>query len=106
MNEQPSELSPPQPPREEHWKARSTWVRLFFMVVIAIFYGVSRLIMTIVVVVQFLHVLFTGQTNPKLRDLGQSLAIYTYQIVRYLCFNSEERPFPFDAPWPSPTQEL
>jgi hypothetical protein len=60
---------------------------------------------TVVVVVKFFHVLFTGETNPRLLELGRSLATYTYQIVEYLTFNTEVRPFPFDAEWPtSPLQ--
>jgi len=44
--------------------------------------------------------LFTAETNKALEQLGQSLATYTYQIVRYLTYNTEERPFPFDLDWP------
>jgi hypothetical protein len=92
-------------PLEQHLKSRSTWLRLFFMIVVGILYAVSRLIVTVVVVVQFFHVLFTGETNPRLLELGRSLATYTYQIVDYLTFNTEVRPFPFDAEWPtSPLQ--
>jgi len=51
--------------------------------------------------VQFFWVLFTGNTNANLLDLGQSLATYTYQIIGYLTFTTEVRPFPIDADWPS-----
>jgi hypothetical protein len=85
---------------ESHLKSRSTWLRLFFMIVLGFFYGVSRIVTVVVVVAQFCHVLFTGETNRPLRDLGLSLATYTYEIVCYLTFNTEQRPFPFDAPWP------
>jgi len=87
-------------PLEEHLKARSTWVRLLFMIVIALCSAVARLVVTGVVVLQFFHVLFTGETNPRLKDLGLSLARYVYQVVEYLTFNTEVRPFPFDADWP------
>ena len=85
---------------ENHLRSRSTWLRLFFMIVLAFFYGVSRLVTMVVVVAQFCHVLFTGETNRPLRNLGLSLATYTYQIVCYLTFNTEQRPFPFDSEWP------
>jgi hypothetical protein len=49
---------------------------------------------------QFFSVLFTAETNKPLVTFGQSLATYTYQIVRYLTFNTEQRPFPFDLEWP------
>ncbi len=82
-------------------KSRSTWRRLFFMIVVAILYGVSRIVVGAVVVLQFFWVLFTGETNKKLEELGQALATYTYQVIRYLTFNTEERPFPFDTDWPA-----
>jgi len=54
-----------------------------------------------VVVLQFFWLLFSGHTNKKLEHLGQALATYTYQIIRYLTYNTEERPYPFDADWPT-----
>jgi hypothetical protein len=44
--------------------------------------------------------LFTGATNARLREFGQSLAVFIYQIVLFVTFNSDERPFPF-GPWPA-----
>ena len=85
---------------KEHVKQRSTWLRLFFMLVVVLLYTVSRIVIGVVVLLQFFWVLFTGETNRQLEAFGQSLATYTYQIVRYLTFNTEERPFPFDLDWP------
>ena len=81
-------------------KAKSTWLRLFFILVIALLYSVSRLVVGAVVLLQFFFVLFTGKTNNQLLSFGQSLSTYTYQVVCYLTFNTEERPFPFDIEWP------
>jgi hypothetical protein len=98
------ELPPEQPtgnrPIGEHLKSPNTWMRLLFMIVMGLLYGISRLVVSAVIVIQFFHVLFTGQKNQPLLGLGQSLATYTYQIVLYLTFASEVRPFPFDADWP------
>lgn len=87
-------------PLKENVKAHSTWLRLFFMIVVTALYAVSRVVVGMVVVLQFFWVLFTGNANPLLENFAQSLATYTYQIIRYLTFVSEERPFPFDADWP------
>ena len=89
---------------EDNLKSRSTWLRLVFMIAIVLLYGLSRFVVGAVVVLQFLWLLFTGEPNARLTSLGQSLATYTYQIVRYLTLNTETRPFPFDADWPSPAQ--
>ena len=85
---------------KHNMKASSTWVRLFFMIVVVMLAAVSRVVVGVVVVLQFFFVLFTAESNKKLEGLGQSLATYTYQIIRYLTFNTEERPYPFDADWP------
>jgi len=85
----------------ENVQSGSTWMRLFFMIVVVFLYSISRIVVGAVVVVQFFWVLFTGNTNANLLDLGQSLATYTYQIIGYLTFTTEVRPFPIDADWPS-----
>ena len=99
----PEAPAPDQPDNsfKEHVKARSTWLRLFFMLVVIVLYGVSRVVVGAVVLLQFFWVLLTGKTNQRLEQLGQALATYTYQIIRYLTFTSEKRPFPFDMDWPS-----
>ena len=84
-NERKSEL-------ERNVTSRSTWLRLLFMILFAFLYGLSRLVTAAVVIIQFFHVLFTGGTNGQLKAFGHSLAIYSYQIIEYLTFNSESRP--------------
>ena len=85
---------------KENLKKRSTWLRLFFMLVVVLLYSVSRIVVSVVVLLQFFWVLFSGETKKQLEIFGLSLATYTYQIIRYLTFNTEERPFPFDLDWP------
>jgi Domain of unknown function (DUF4389) len=97
-SEKPSDL-------EQNLRARSTWLRLVFMIVIAICNELARLVGSAIVLLQFLHVLFTGKPNERLKDVGLSLAQYVYQVVEYLTFNTEVRPFPFDAEWPAPRRQ-
>ena len=85
---------------EENIKSRSTWVRLLFMILFAAIWSVSRLVVAAVVAIQFCIVLFTGASNSRLRTFGQSLATYSYQLVAYLTFVTEEQPFPFND-WPT-----
>ena len=84
---------------EHNLKQRGTWQRLLFMLLFLFLWGVSRVVTAAVVLLQFLWVLFCGETNPQLLKLGQGLATYSYQIVLYLTYNTEERPFPF-IDWP------
>ena len=109
-NDQPMDHVPPDAPAderqgsselEENVKQKSTWVRLFFMLVLAFLYGMSRLVIAAVIVIQFFYVLLTGETRAQLKSFGHSLAIYSYQVIDYLTFNTDEKPFPFAGDWPT-----
>jgi len=86
---------------EHHLKSRSTWLRLVFMVIFYVLISVAAMVTTVVVVLGFFWLLFTGETNARLKSTGQGLATYLSQIIRYLTFNSDDKPFPFDMEWPS-----
>jgi hypothetical protein len=77
----------------------NTWIRGAYMLLFGLLLVAGRLIISLVVVVQFLFVLFTGSDNDNLRNLGQGLGKWVYQTLIFLTFNSEKKPFPFDE-WP------
>lgn len=83
----------------ENLKAQSTWIRGLYMLIYALCYSIAVMVLSAIVVFQFLLKLFTGDTNDRLRKLGQGLSTYVYQILQYLNFNSEYQPYPFGA-WP------
>lgn len=78
----------------------NTWIRGAYMLLFGLLLVAARLIISLVVVVQFLFVLFTGSDNDNLRNLGQGLGKWVYQTLMFLTFNNEEKPFPFDE-WPT-----
>lgn len=90
----------------ESLKSRSIWLRLFFMLVMAFLFSVSRVVVAVIAALQFFWVLFTQEKNPKLMSLGQALAIYASQVTLYLTFNSDQRPFPFDMDWPENSKSI
>ena len=92
-------------PIEENLKSRATWTRLLFMVISSILVWLASLVGMVVVVLGFLMVLFTGEVNRELRSVGQSLAAYIYENIRFLTFNTDDRPFPFGNKWPSGDSE-
>ena len=107
-NDQPMDHAPPEMGAEsepgsieKNVKQRSTWLRLVFMIILAFIYGLSRLVIGAVVVIQFFYVLLTGEAKEQLKSFGHSLAIYSYEIVDFLTFNTEVKPFPFDGDWPT-----
>ena len=88
-------------PIEDNLKSKATWTRFLFMVICSILVWLASIVGAVVVVFGFLMVLFTGEVNRELRGVGQSLAAYIYENIRYLTFNTDERPFPFGGEWPS-----
>jgi hypothetical protein len=80
--------------------SRKTWLRGLYMVLFAVIYSVTEVVIGAVVILQFLFTLVTGQTNARLLQFGRSLSRYVYQIMLFFTFNSEDLPFPFNE-WPS-----
>jgi hypothetical protein len=67
------------------------------MLVIGLCYVVTRFVFFPVVLLQFFWVLFTGETNKHIHAISQWIATYTYQMMMYLAFNTDEKPFPFSS---------
>ncbi len=88
-------------PIEKNLKSRATWKRLLFMAISYILVSLASLVGTFIVVFGFVWVLFTGEVNRELRQVGRSLAAYIYENVMFLTFNTEDMPFPLGKPWPS-----
>lgn len=84
---------------KDNLKQQSTWMRGLYMLIFAVFYSIAEVVLFAIVVFQFLLKLFSGETNPRLEKLGQSIATYVYQIIQFLTFNSEYQVYPFGA-WP------
>lgn len=84
---------------KENLKAKGTWKRGLLMLLFAIIYSVTEVLLVAVVIFQFGARLITGKTNQRLLNLGQSLATYIYQIILFETFKTEEMPYPFEV-WP------
>jgi len=78
---------------------RDIWIRALFMVFFAIAYSLAKAVVVLLVLFQFVTILFTGQPNQNALKLGNTLSTYVYQILWFQTFNTESRPFPF-SDWP------
>lgn len=84
----------------EYLTTKGTWIRGFFMCIFfAIVYYLLILLIAAIAIFQFGSLLFTGKLNVLLIDFGQSLSVYSQQIISFLTYNSEQKPFPFTE-WP------
>jgi hypothetical protein len=90
---------------KESLKDNSTWMRVLYMAIFVIIFNIVELLIAALVIFQVLVLLFTGEKNQRLLGFGSMLSLYVYRILRYLTFNSEEKPFPF-TDWDSEGTEL
>ena len=81
------------------YKNTQTWMRGLFMLLFVFFYHLAVTLLGAVAIIQFAWVLATGRHNPQLTEFGAGLSRFFYQLVRFLTFNSDTKPFPF-SDWP------
>ncbi|MCW8943726.1 MAG: DUF4389 domain-containing protein [Sedimenticola sp.] len=81
-------------------KTKEIWYRGIYMLLFLIILGLVKGVVFIVTVIQFILVAVNKTTNSHLRDFGQGLSTYLYNINQFLTFNSNSKPFPFEE-WSS-----
>ena len=84
---------------KENAQNKDTWLRGLFIVVFGIIFYFLYIVIWLTVIFQFLTKVLTGELNDNLTRFSQSLTRFAFQILLYITFQSEERPFPF-SPWP------
>ena len=84
---------------KQRLQKNETWQRGLYMLFFILIYGVTKFLITGVMLFQFVAIILTGKMNEQLLKFGQNLCTYIYEITIYLTFNSEHRPFPFNE-WP------
>ncbi len=77
-----------------------TWLRGFFMLLFVIVLGAAKGVVVGLVIFQFLTRLLTGAVNERLVHFSEHLAQYISQTVLYICYVTEEKPYPF-SDWPT-----
>lgn len=80
----------------DNLKQPSHWVRLPFMLAFGfVLYLIFVPVVLVVMAAQILFALLTGESNRNLRGLGSVVQQYVSQIVDYITYNSDTRPYPF-----------
>ena len=79
---------------------RDKWMRLLYIVIYAVLFQLAEILLGVVVILQFLIHLVTGAPNPGLREFGHRTGKWLRQVVHFVSYASEERPWPFGQTWP------
>lgn len=80
----------------ENLREPSAWIRVLFMVGFAlVLHLIVGPIIIVLMIVQALFKLITSETNFNLRRFGKALGQWVYEVIQFLTYNSQEKPFPF-----------
>ncbi|MED6333336.1 MAG: DUF4389 domain-containing protein [Pseudomonadota bacterium] len=79
-------------------KQGSAWVRVILMIAFAVvLYVIIPAIVLVLMLTQTLFVFITGDSNDNLRVLGTALSKYIFEVLQFLSYASDNRPFPFSG---------
>ncbi len=73
--------------------------RIFYTVLFAFIGWMSLWVFAFVVLIQFGFLLITGQVNKNLKGFNQEVGLFIYDMIKYLSFQTNQKPFPF-RDWP------
>ena len=80
-------------------KNSNSWLRILLMFGYLVVLYVIALLAVVIMVAQTLFVFASGSPNSNLVICGEALAEYIKQIIDFLFYKSNTKPFPF-APFP------
>lgn len=84
-------------------KSESRWLRLLFMALYLVVGYFATIIAIMIGLVQAVIGFVAGESNERLSLFTGSLNLYLYQILQFITYNSDTKPFPF-SDWPDSKQ--
>jgi hypothetical protein len=73
------------------------WMRILYMLLFWIVLYFVLMVTGLIIFVQVLFALITGSDNKNLRKFAADLTKYINQIILFLTYNDDRKPFPFAA---------
>ncbi len=80
---------------KQNLKKKSSWIRIIFIIIYAIIWVLSNMLMRFVIFLNAIYFLFTSVPNKSIKEFGKKVSDYINELLYYLTFNSDKMPFPF-----------
>lgn len=77
----------------------AVWMRGLFMLLLLIAFGLAQTLLWATAIVQFLWLLFAGESNGLLVRFGKSLSRWLAETAQFATCGTDAKPFPWKA-WP------
>ena len=83
-------------PQIEPEEKDSIWIRLIYMILIALMISIAQTVLGVATLIQFVIMLLSkGTPNEQLADFGTSLGIWIAKAARFQTAASEVKPWPW-----------
>jgi len=69
--------------------------RIFYTILFLLVGWISLWVFCFVVLIQFGFLLITGQVNTNLKGFNKEVGLFLFDLIKYLSFQTNEKPFPF-----------
>jgi Domain of unknown function (DUF4389) len=76
-------------------EADSIWMRLLYMLIIALMISVAQTVLGVATVIQFIIMAVNKAANPRLAEFGTDLGIWIAKAARYQTAASQVKPWPW-----------
>lgn len=84
---------------ELHPEIKDTLIRAVYLILFYIIGYLAGCLVFFISIFQFFYQLIFKSANARIANFSKGLNRYFYEILQYVTFNSDYKPFPF-APWP------
>ncbi|SEQ99801.1 DUF4389 domain-containing protein [Thalassovita taeanensis] len=91
-------VTPEEPVRQPDPEKNAIWMRLLYMVILAVLFGVAETVLLVAAILQFGWLLFTKKRNAQIAEFGSKLGSWMQAVARFQTASTEDKPFPW-ARW-------
>jgi len=80
---------------EEQKKKNKMWFQALNTVLYIFLYSIAEMVIMAIMIFQILHSLIKGSPNARLQEWGRAVSRYIFEIMLYVTYCRDARPFPF-----------
>lgn len=74
-------------------------LRIVYTVLFYCIFYLAEMAIAVIAIIQTIFVALSGAPQPDIRNFSAQLAIYLQQVVAYMTWASDKKPYPF-VEWP------
>ncbi len=96
-------MSTQNAPRFQFEELKEKLLQALYLILFYFIGYVACILTAAISVFQFFYGIFLKSPNKNLLDFSKNLNLYLYELLRFISFNTDTKPYPFSA-WPHSDQ--